>query len=61
LLGDTFTLRQLRFLHGAIAGEPIGPEALDTFHGRMQKHLDPADKHDSGDGRGRPAVLFRRI
>jgi len=61
LLGDTFTLRQLRFLHAAVAGEPIGPEALDTFRRHMQKHLDPTEELDAGDGRGRPAMLFRRI
>jgi hypothetical protein len=60
LLGDTFTLRQLRFLHGAVAGQPIGPEALDTFRRHMQKHLDPVEEYDPGDGRGRPAMLFRR-
>jgi ADP-ribose pyrophosphatase YjhB (NUDIX family) len=60
LLGDTFTLRQLRFLHGAVAGQPIGPEALDTFRRRMQKHLDPLEEYDPGDGRGRPAMLFQR-
>jgi len=60
LLGDTFTLRQLRFLHGAVAGEPIGPEALDTFRRRMQKYLEPTEEFDGGDGRGRPAMLFRR-
>ncbi len=36
LLGDSFTLRQLRFLHGAVAGEPIGPQGLDAFRRRMQ-------------------------
>ncbi len=60
LLGDTFTLRQLRFLHGAVAGEPIGPEALDTFRRRMQKHLESTEEFDGGDGRGRPAMLFCR-
>jgi len=60
LLGDTFTLRQLRFLHGAVAGEPIGPEALDTFRRHMQKYLEPTEEFNGGDGRGRPAMLFRR-
>jgi hypothetical protein len=42
--------------------EPIGPERLDTFRHRMQKHLEPADpeEYDPGDGLGRPALLFQR-
>jgi len=59
LLSDTFTLRQLALLHGAVAGERITPEELDTFRRYMQEHLDPV----SGEpvkGEGRPAKLFRR-
>jgi 8-oxo-dGTP diphosphatase len=59
LLGDTFTLRQLALVHGAVAGEPITPEELDTFRRYMQQHLDPTDEHDPS-GPGRPAMLFRR-
>lgn len=60
LLGDTFTLRQLRLLHEAVAGAPIGPAKLDTFRRHMRKHLEPTTEFDDGDGRGRPAELFRR-
>jgi ADP-ribose pyrophosphatase YjhB (NUDIX family) len=62
LLGNLVSLRQLRLLHGAVAGEPIGPERLDTFRRRMQKHLEPTDpeEYDPGDGLGRPALLFQR-
>ena len=59
LLGDTFTLRKLALVHGAVAGEPIAPEELDTFRRYMQQHLEPTDEHDP-DGRGRPARLFSR-
>ena len=60
LLGETFTLRQLRFLHAAVGGTPVGPEMLDTFRRRMREHLDPTGMFDAGDGRGRPAELFVR-
>ncbi len=62
LLGSFLTLPQLRLLHGAVAGEPIGPEKLDTFRRRMQKYLEPTDpeEYDPGDGLGRPALLFQR-
>lgn len=59
LLGDTFTLRQLALVHGAVAGDPITPEELDTFRRYMQQHLEPTDEHDQ-EARGRPAMLFRR-
>ncbi len=58
LLGDTFTLRQLALVHGAVAG-PITPEELDTFRRYMQQHLKPTKEHDP-DARGRPARLFSR-
>ena len=58
LLGDTFTLRELALLHGAVAGEPITPQALDTFRRYMQSRLDPTGK--TVEGGGRPAKLFRR-
>ena len=60
-LGDVFTLRQLRQLHDAIAGEATTPDKLDTFRRRMKGHLTPvARKPVSPDGVGRPAQLFRR-
>jgi hypothetical protein len=61
--GSLLSLRQLRFLHRPVAGEPIGPGKLDTFRCRMQKHLEPTDpeEHDPGDGLGRPALLVHRI
>ena len=58
LLGDTFTLRELALLHGAVAGEPITPQELDTFRRYMQSRLDPTGK--TVEGGGRPAKLFRR-
>jgi hypothetical protein len=58
LLGETFTLRRLGLLRGAVASEPIGPDKLDTFRRRMQRHLEPTEEFDSADGRGRPAILF---
>lgn len=59
LLGDTFTLRKLALVHGAVAGEPVTPEELDTFRRYMQQHLEPTEEHDPI-GRGRPARLFSR-
>ena len=59
LLGDTFTLRKLALVHGAVAGEPVTREELDTFRRYMEQHLEPTDEHDS-DARGRPARFFRR-
>ena len=59
LLGDTFTLRQLALVHGAVAGEPITPEELDTFRRYMEQHLDWTEEYDP-DGPGRPARVFRR-
>jgi len=58
LLGDSFTLRELALLHGAVAGEPITPQELDTFRRYMQSRLDPTGK--TVEGGGRPAKLFRR-
>lgn len=61
LLGPTFTLRQLREVHEAVAGSPVGPDKLDTFRRRMQQHLSPVPQRASpADGRGRPARLFSR-
>ena len=62
LLGEVFTLRQLRQVHEAVAGEPIGPDRLDTFRRRMRERLKPAPGGPvSSDGPGRPARLFRRL
>lgn len=61
LLGEAFTLRQLRQVHEAVAGEAIGPDRLDTFRRRMRERLRPVPGGPvSQDGRGRPARLFRR-
>ena len=61
LLGEAFTLRQLRQVHEAVAGEEIGPDKLDTFRRHMQGLLEKARKEPVVvEGRGRPAQLFRR-
>lgn len=62
LLGDTFTLRQLRQVHDAVNGCELPPEKLDTFRRNMRIHLTKLSsrKAVSPDGRGRPAQLFRR-
>ncbi|MCV7281692.1 NUDIX hydrolase [Mycolicibacterium flavescens] len=56
LLGDEFTLRELRIAHEAIAGHPL---QRDTFRRAMEPHL-VATGAISARGRGRPAELFRR-
>ena len=56
LLGDEFTLRELRIAHEAIAGQPL---QRDTFRRAMEPHL-VATGISSVSGRGRPAELFRR-
>ena len=60
LLGERFTLRQLRQVHQAVAGEPIGPDKIDTFRRRMKLHLTETDEFDTAESGGRPARLFRR-
>ena len=61
LLGETFTLRQLRQVHEAVAGGAQSPETVDTFRRNMRRHLAKVQrKAVSPDGRGRPAQLFRR-
>ena len=61
LLGETFTLRQLRRVHEAVDGQEIGPDKLDTFRRRMQEKLVRVSGSPvRGEGRGRPAQLFRR-
>ena len=56
LLGDEFTLRQLRLAHEAVAGEAF---QRDGFRRRMEDHLN-ATGMTITEGRGRPAELFRR-
>ncbi|WP_299562908.1 NUDIX domain-containing protein [uncultured Mycolicibacterium sp.] len=56
LLGDEFTLRQLRSVHEAIAGHPL---QRDTFRRAMEPKLIPTGVTVTT-GRGRPAELFRR-
>lgn len=56
LLGETFTLNDLRRLHGAIRG---GPLQKDTFRRRMEPFLVPTGERSSGSV-GRPAQLYRR-
>jgi 8-oxo-dGTP diphosphatase len=56
LLGDEFTLRELRIAHEAVAGQAL---QRDTFRRAMEPHL-VATGTSSVSGRGRPAELFRR-
>ncbi|RDH76902.1 NUDIX hydrolase [Mycolicibacterium moriokaense] len=56
LLGNEFTLRELRITHEAIAGHEL---QRDTFRRAMEDHLE-ATGATSISGRGRPAELFRR-
>lgn len=56
LLGEQFTLRDLRLLHEAIEGETL---QRDTFRRAMEPHLEPTGERVAI-GRGRPAELFRR-
>ncbi|MFI5509114.1 NrtR DNA-binding winged helix domain-containing protein [Mycobacterium sp. NPDC051804] len=56
LLGDEFTLRELRLVHEAIAGQS---RQRDTFRRTMEPHLEATGSATVG-GRGRPAELFRR-
>ena len=62
LLGDSFTLGQLRDLHEAVLGEPL---LKDTFNRRMKQYLteklssgEPVREHETG---GRPAAVYTRI
>ncbi len=57
LLGDEFTLRELRIAHEAIAGNAL---QRDTFRRAMEPHLVATGATTTG-GRGRPAELFRRL
>jgi ADP-ribose pyrophosphatase YjhB (NUDIX family) len=56
LLGDEFTLRQLRLAHEAVAGVPL---KRDAFRRTMEPQLDATGKAITA-ARGRPAELFRR-
>jgi 8-oxo-dGTP diphosphatase len=56
LLPDTFTLRELRLVHEAVAGHPL---QRDTFRRAVETDLEPTGQLSSGT-RGRPAELFRR-
>ncbi len=56
LLGDAFTLRDLRLIHEAVAGELL---QRDTFRRAMEGQLEATGDTTAG-GRGRPAELFRR-
>jgi len=55
-LGPSFTLRELRLVHEAVAGHTL---QKDTFRRRMESALVPTGRISSGT-RGRPAELFRR-
>lgn len=56
LLGERFTVRELRRLHEAISGEVL---QKDTFRRSMLPHLEQLDEVAEGTV-GRPARLFRR-
>ena len=56
LLGDEFTLRELRLAHEAVAGEAL---QRDAFRRTMEPHLVATGTTITG-ARGRPAELFRR-
>lgn len=60
LLGESFTLRQLRQVHEAVDGAEITPDKTDTFRRRMQARLIRVSSGPVREGRGRPAQLFRR-
>ncbi|AEV71505.1 ADP-ribose pyrophosphatase [Mycolicibacterium rhodesiae NBB3] len=57
LLGEEFTLRELRLTHEAVAGKPL---QRDNFRRSMEPHLIPTGTTVVA-GRGRPAELFRRL
>ncbi|MFA4897864.1 MULTISPECIES: NUDIX domain-containing protein [Microbacterium] len=56
LLGDAFTLSELRSVHEVVLGEELLP---DTFRRAMLPNL-VATGELSREGRGRPAELYRR-
>ena len=57
LLGDEFSLRELRIAHEVVAGRAL---QRDTFRRAMEPHLAPTGATTIGT-RGRPAELFRRL
>jgi len=56
LLGEEFTMRELRLVHDAIAGRKY---QADNFRRKMEPYVVATGRSTSG-GRGRPAELFRR-
>ena len=59
LLGNRFTMRELRQLHQAVAGK--GDVDRDRFRRAMEPHLiGTGEMQESTGTRGRPAELFRR-
>ncbi|WP_197029087.1 NUDIX domain-containing protein [Blastococcus sp. URHD0036] len=58
LLDEPFTMRQLRELHTAVAGEP--PSSSDAFRRRMVDHLVAVKGELLRGTVGKPAQLFRR-
>ena len=56
LLGDEFTMLELRMAHEAVAGQPL---QRDWFRRTMEPQLTPTGTVASGT-RGRPAEIFRR-
>lgn len=56
LLREPFTMRQLRGVHEAVFGRRLLP---DTFRRSMLPRLEATGEY-FGDGRGRPAELYRR-
>ena len=57
LLDHTFTLRQLRDVHEAVAGDDLG---RDRFRRKMAHHIIETDELSYSGSRGRPAEVFRR-
>jgi len=57
LLGDTFTVLQLRLLHQAVVGKELD---RDWFRREMKVHLVASGVMSEGT-RGRPAELYRRL
>ena len=61
LLGNTFTLRELRLVHDAVADNDEPPWDRDAFRRRMKDLLVATGvKSENTGSRGRPAELFRR-
>jgi 8-oxo-dGTP diphosphatase len=56
LLGDEFTLRELRLAHEAVAGQAL---QRDWFRRAMERHLVATGTTTTGT-RGKPAELFQR-